>query len=584
MCFYAGSRSRSVEVQQRLVLTCPVLTQHQEMTSSPDEGDGVTCTTSTQRSSISEFTEISPNQSVNDYYEESTPSDSGVNPEESHVGASWYQLCGNLVQYSQMIQGEKRLLDSPPPSPVHELEVFVPVEPEQAPSTNIWVPISLPHHIQHNLHCICVSNKFLWVINSTGSVYCARMEPLLSRDQPWQSIKGHLHHISSSSSGNNVWGVHGHNAYVRLGIGLYPEGTHWKNITSNTHYANKIRQIAVDESAVWAICTDGKVLFRSDVGQVYPEGKTWQEVRNDSESSQLTFRFVACCHNVVWAVTTNGQVLCRTGISYRIPSGRKWKEVKVPKLVSISITSEGVVWGASETNSIGFRCGASAGKPSGKGPWWEVCINGLSTAPVVSHTIIDRLMDNLSFMEQHHFISVSASSKSVVVVLDKKRCHLHACWTTVIGFYYAPASSSDLFWSMSWNKIAVGGTALWLTSAIDGNLYSLASEETFTRIESPVKINQIASSPSCMWIMSEDSIWLRQMLSTKVPEGIAFDRIELSAELQCTQLRHVACGKNSAWAVDCNGVPHFDSLFNLKSLELCHQLGSHLKTILTPSR
>lgn len=47
------------------------------------------------------------------------------------------------------------------------------------------------------------------------------------------------------------------------------------------------------------------------------------------------------------------------------------------------------------------------------------------------------------------------------------------------------------------------------------------------------------------------------MLSTKVPEGIAFDRIELSAELQYAKLRYVACGRNSAWAVDSNGVPHF---------------------------
>ena len=348
---------------------------------------------------------------------------------------------------------------------------------------------------------------------------------------------------------------------MRLGIGLNPEGTQWRNVTSNTQHANRIRQVAVDETAVWAVSTNGKILFRKDVGQPYPEGKTWQEVKNDSESPKLTFRFVACCRSIVWAVTTSGKVFCRTGIAHHMPSGRKWKEVKVPELVSISVTSEGVVWGVSENNSIGFRCGVSVSKPTGRGPWWEICIDALSKTNV-SHPgtsiieTVSSLVDTFPFLEQHNFISISASSESGVVVLDQKGHHLHACWKTVTGFYYIPASSNNLFRSMSWSKIAAGGTTLWLTNSIDGDLYS-HSEGTLTRVECPMKVNQIAASPSCMWIMSEDSIWSRQMLSTKVPEGIAFDRIELSAELQCAHLRHVACGKNSSWAIDSNGIPHF---------------------------
>ena len=532
------------------------------MTSPHAVGGGVTDSTG------SEFANISLKQDVaklGDFYEESTSipnSDDEAYLEESQVGADWYRLCGNQVLHSQMMDQKKRLLNSPPSSPAYNSDDIIAEEMDHSPTANIWVPISFPDHSQYGLQCVCLSDMLLWIVDSTGSVYCMRMERPLSRDQPWQIVKGYLHQISSSSSGNNVWGVHGHNAYMRLGIGLNPEGTQWRNVTSNTQYANRIKVVAVDESAVWAVSTNGEILFRKDVGQAYPEGKTWQEVKNDSESPQLTFRFVSCCCNVVWAVTTCGKVLCRTGIAHHMPSGRKWKEVKVPKLVSISITSEGVVWGVSESNSIGFRCGCSVSKPSGKGPWWEICIDALRKAPVVTHTgtsIIDTvssLIDNLSFLEQNNSISISASSKSGVVVLDQKGHHLHACWKTVTGFYYTPASSSDLFRSMSWSKIAAGGTALWLTSSIDGDLYS-HSEEALTRVECPTIVNQIAASSSCMWIMSEDGIWSRQMLSIKVPEGIAFDRVELSAELQCAQLRHVACGKNSAWAVDSNGVPHF---------------------------
>ena len=525
-------------------------------------------------SSLDGITSISLQQDVakfDDYYEESASSSPDSDDEaylkETHVNADWYRLCGSQILHSQMIEQQKRLHDTPPSSPVYSSEDSAPdseEETDQSPAANIWVPVSFPDHGQHSLQCVCLSDKLLWIVYSKGSVYCTRTEAPLSQDQSWQNIKGYLHQVSSSSSGNNVWGVHGHNAYVRLGIGLTAHGTHWRNITVHTQYANRIRQVAVDETAVWAVSTDGKILFRKDVGQASPEGRTWQEVKNDSKSPPPTFRFVACCSNVVWAVTTAGKVLCRTGLAPHQPSGRKWREVKVPKLVSISITSGGVVWGVSENNSIGFRCGVSVSKPSGKGPWWEICVDALeiSKAPVVYHpgtSIIDTissLVSDFPFQEQNNFVSISASSKSGVVVLDQKGHHLHACWKTVTGFYYAPASTSEVFRSMSWSKIAAGGTALWLTSSTNGDLYS-HSEEALTRIECPVDVRQIAASPSCMWIMSEDSIWSRQLLSTKVPEGIAFDRIELSAELQYTKVRHVACGKNSAWAMDGNGVPHF---------------------------
>ena len=491
--------------------------QQHKMTSSLNARDGLTC------SAVSEFTNVSLKKDVtkfDDYYEESTSlpdSDGEAYLQESQVGADWYRLCGNQVLHSQLMEKQKQLLDSPPSSPAYNSDDSVADSEEtdqsETPTANIWVPISFPDHGQHSLQCVCLSDKLLWIVNSKGSVYCTRTEPSLGQYQPWLLIKGYLHQISSSSSGNNVWGTYGHNAYVRLGIGLNPEGTQWRNVTSNTEYANRIGQVAVDKTAVWAVSTSGKIIFRKDVGQAYPEGKTWQEVKNDTESPQLTFRYVASCCNVVWAVTTTGKVLCRTGIAPHMPSGRKWKEVKVPKLVSISITSEGVVWGVSESNSIGFRCGVSVSKPNGKGSWWEICIDALSkaSAPVVSHTgtsIIDTissLVDHLPFLEQNNFISVSASSKSGVVVLDQKGSHLHACWKTITGFYYTPASSSDLFRSMSWSKIAAGGTALWLTSSIDGDLYC-QSEDALTRVEYPVKVSQIAASPSSMWIMSEDSI------------------------------------------------------------------------------
>ena len=508
-------------------------------------------------------------------------SDNEVNMDDSQVVTDWYKLCGDLVQDSRKTLEQRPQLKPLSPSPRGNQASFEPVrrrrierieksldeEEESSPTADIWVPI--PHPSRHNLQSMSLSEKLLWVVDTRWNVYCTTLE---SRGRDWQNIKRNMSQISSSPSGNNVWGIYRSNAYVRLGIGMNPEGSQWRNITKNTHLAHRIKQIAVDETAVWAISTDGKVLFRKDVGEATPEGKVWQEVTHGASG----FSFITCCHGIVWAITASGKVYCRVGISPSLPSGRRWVDVKAPKFVSISITSEGVVWGVSQDNSIGFRCGVSASKPAGKGPWWEVCINTLnaSSSPfsplwhVMSPDGNSILTSVSSFVTTNlptlpglpglgnKVLSISASSKSGVVVLETGS-RLRACWRSTTGFHYTPACKGELFQFMSWSKLAAGGSALWLVRADDGDLYSLAFGENLKRIECPGKVDLLAASPSCMWIVSKDNIWSRQALTAEIPEGISFDYIELSTQLLDTKLRHVSCGKRSVWAVDTHGVPHF---------------------------
>ena len=517
--------------------------------------------------------------------ESSHESDNEAVPGDSQVVTDWYQLCGGLVQDSRKVLEQRphvETLPPPPSSPPEDETSFEPIrrrrierveksldeEEESSPNADIWVPI--PHPSRHNLQSICLSEKLLWVVDTRWNVYCTTME---SRGRDWHNIKRKMSQISSSPSGNNVWAIYRHNAYVRLGIGMNPEGSQWRNLTKNTHLAHKIKQVAVDENAVWAIGTDGKVLFRKDVGEATPEGKVWQEVTHGSSG----FSVITCCQGIVWAITTSGKVFCRVGITPSMPSGRKWAEVKTPKFVSISITTGGVVWGVSQDNSIGFRCGVSMGRPSGKGPWWEVCINALNNASspfsplwhVMSpdgnsiltsvSSFVTTNLPTLPGLPGHgvnKVLSISASSKSGVVVLETGS-RLHACWRSTTGFHYSPACKGDIFQFMSWSKLAAGGSALWLVRSDNGDLYSLAFAESLKRIECPAKVDLLAASPSCMWIVSKDSIWSRQALTTDIPEGISFDYIELSIQLHEAKLRNVACGKRSVWAVDGSGVPHF---------------------------
>ena len=538
------------------------------------------------------LSQLSAKQQIDhgDKSEGSDSSDNEVNMDDSQVVADWYKLCGGLVQDSRKTIEQQRPHDQPKPLPTsprkkgHQV-TFEPVprrrierieksfneEEESSPTADIWVPI--PHPSRHNLQSMSLSEKLLWVVDTRWNIYCTSME---SRGRDWQNIKRNMSQISTSPSGNNVWGIYKGNAYVRLGIGMNPEGSQWRNITKNTHLAHRIKQIAVDETAVWAISTDGKVLFRKDVGERMPEGKVWLEVTHGASG----FSFITCCHGIVWAITASGKVFCRTGISPSMPSGKKWTDVKAPKFVSISITIGGVVWGVSQDNSIGFRCGVSISKPAGKGPWWEVCINTINTpsspfgplwhvmSPDGGNSILTSVSSfvttNLPTLPTlpslsglgNKVLSISASSKFGVVVLETGS-RLRACWRSTTGFHYTPACKGELFQFMSWSKIAAGGSALWLVRADDGDLYSLAFGEHLKRIECPAKVDLLAASPCCMWIVSKDSIWSRQALTAEIPEGISFDYIELSTQLHDVKLRHVACGKRSVWAIDVRGVPHF---------------------------
>ena len=537
------------------------------------------------------LSQLSAKQHINhsEGSDSSHESDNETNMGDSQVVADWYKLCGGLVQDSRKTLEQRPQLKPLPPSPrrghqatfepvprrrIERIEKSFNEEEESSPTADIWVPI--PHPSRHNLQSMSLSEKLLWVVDSRWNVYCTSME---SRGRDWQNIKRNMSQISSSPSGSNVWGIYRGNAYVRLGIGMNPEGSQWRNITKNTHLAHRIKQIAVDETAVWAISTDGKVLFRKDVGERTPEGKVWLEVTHGASG----FTFITCCHGIVWAITASGKVFCRMGISPSMPSGKRWADVKAPKFVSISITIGGVVWGVSQDNSIGFRCGVSASKPAGKGPWWEVCINAINTptspfgplwhvmSPDGGNSILTSVSSfvttNLPTLPTlptlpslpglgNKVLSISASSKSGVVVLETGS-RLRACWRSTTGFHYTPACKGELFQFMSWSKIAAGGSALWLVRADDSDLYSLAFGEQLKRIECPAKVDLLAASPCCMWIVSKDSIWSRQALTAEIPEGISFDYIELSTQLHDVKLRHVACGKRSVWAVDTRGVPHF---------------------------
>ena len=439
--------------------------------------------------------------------------DSDTESRHSVVVSDYYKLCGTLVQSSNQtkLQQQKQTMKGRLAAFPHRRDSTSSVESledvsqeETIAGADIWVPI--PHPSRTHLRSVCLSEELLWVVDIRGMVFCTTTE---SKGRDWEMIPRSMEQITSSSSGKVVWGLHHQNAYVRLGIGMNPAGSTWRNMTKGTTIAHKIKHIAADENGVWAIKMDGQVLFRKGVTEGNPEGRVWQEV-----GYPAGFTHVACCNETIWAITSSGKVFIRYGITPTSPSGKKWIEVKAPKLMMVALTSNGVVWGVDQESQMGFRCGITRKRPQGKGPWWEVSISAL-THPSSPYNSLWQVMSTelggrqlfaslppsvsslvTSHPVHHKLVAISASAKIGVVLLEAGS-KLHACWRSVTGYHYTSACRDDVFQLTTWTKLVVGSTALWLVRD-DGELYCLTHEDKLIRIEYSGDISLMAASPSVL--------------------------------------------------------------------------------------
>lgn len=542
---------------------------HRQVTSWIDISEHDTCYTRDQPFDVSDSSHDSDPESI-----------TVADVTDSQVADDFYQLCGALVKnttdqqeqdsplasHSQFSQasisnsnslGQVSRLCEAQEGDVHSSND----KTSEVQSMDVWVSVPLPS--RHSLQSVSLSDVLLWAVDSKGHVFCTAIS---NRGKYWLQIKKAMQQISSSPSGRVVWSIYHQNAYVRLGIGMNPAGSSWKNVTKDTSLAHKIKQLAVEENGIWAVTIDNRVLFRKGVDERNPEGKVWQEV-----TYGMNFSFISYCRNTVWALTDVGKVFVRDGITPSSPSGKNWMEIKSPSMIAVSITSDGVVWGVNNEGSVGFRTGTNTSKPGGRGPWWEVTINSSDLKAMSPLSSLWQVMsaDGNHFLSsavssfvslpglphQNQVTTVSASSKAGVIVLETGH-KLHACWKMATGYHYTPACKEGTFQFNMWSHVAAGGTSLWFVRN-DGDLYCLSPGSKLKRVEVPSSVELITASPNCMWVISKDMVWSRQGMTPDLPEGISFDYIELSTLLHDKKLRSVACGKKVAWAIDSSGVPHF---------------------------
>ncbi len=482
---------------------------------------------------------------------------------ESVIASDYYSLVDELTTRTNEAETFERR---------HRAEAFIPPVQEQTeeegegidpPKADNWEIISQPS--RYAVQSVCLSTTSLWLIDSKSCLYWSHTS---NKGQTWQALKKHISCISSSSDGGVVWGVYHHQAYVRYGISeMNPAGSTWHNVTRSESVSRKIKFVSCDSNAVWAVTTDGRVLFRRGVSKECPEGKVWMEAKSSN-----TFVQVSSSGGIVWALDVFNRTYVRENVCEVTPSGTQWKDVKSPShFTAITVLQNGIVWGVDVENRLWFRCGAIPLEPEGSGHWWEAIIGTLSKQSVASivnsvwkvrstetrsgsflHNVTSKLVNSAT---SNKFIALSACAKVGICLLSSDN-ELHACWNPVTGYHRQLASTEPIFTITSWKQCASFNNVLWAIRE-DGELYCFPSTDKSQRIECQDQVRVLSASPSAVWALTPRDIWSRQGICDEIPHGYSWDYIELGSHMQFLKIKHLAIGNNVAWAVDNHGKLHF---------------------------
>lgn len=142
---------------------------------------------------------------------------------------------------------------------------------------------------------------------------------------------------------------------------------------------------------VWSITALGRVMFRSGVSTMCPEGIRWIGINTPSNIE--VSKIAVGTTGLVWAILYNGRALVRTGITRDNLTGDSWLEVKPPgsgvKLMDVSIGTSSV-WCLTNDKHVWFRRGvrgdaSGLSEDSAIGTGWVEMVGNISIISVAQN-------------------------------------------------------------------------------------------------------------------------------------------------------------------------------------------------------
>ncbi|XP_046681571.1 tectonin beta-propeller repeat-containing protein-like [Homalodisca vitripennis] len=150
---------------------------------------------------------------------------------------------------------------------------------------------------------------------------------------------------------------------------------------------------AAGSMQVWAVTAYGRVMWRSGVSRVSPEGVRWNCVTMPPGCDVIN---ISCgSTGLVWAIMFNGRALVRGGVTGVSPTGSHWLEVAAPeeglKLTRVSVGTHSV-WAISNDHRVWWRKGVRGGMAEGgasdelaRGSGWVEMVGGMAMVSVATN-------------------------------------------------------------------------------------------------------------------------------------------------------------------------------------------------------
>lgn len=193
---------------------------------------------------------------------------------------------------------------------IGDLEDLVLTENIQQKLSSSWLHCTTPGYINK----LVASEKHVWCVDSKERVYFSLASKLACS---WNKLKGiHARQIAVSPSGNIVWIVKGRHNGAYASNPIMPKskvGSRWHFICQDVSF------ICLDETTAWIIKENGEVLVHNGITREKPY------TRPKLVESNFDIREIVANRGVVWALTSEHKVVYRSEVSTIKMYGKRWK-------------------------------------------------------------------------------------------------------------------------------------------------------------------------------------------------------------------------------------------------------------------
>ncbi|XP_054281317.1 tectonin beta-propeller repeat-containing protein-like [Macrosteles quadrilineatus] len=285
---------------------------------------------------------------------------------------------------------------------------------------------------------------------------------------------------------------------------------------------------------VWAVTAYGRVMYRSGVSRLSPEGVRWTSVSLPAGCDIVSLSCGAT--GLVWAVMFNGRALVRGGITGISPTGSHWVEVAAPeeglRLVRVSVgtnsvwavTSDQRVWFHQVDTDSMFVDRVTLG---GGG-----CSRGRTEASQGSHWV-----EVAAPEEGLRLVRVSVGTNSVWAVTSDQRVWFHQVDTdsmfvdrVTLGGGGCSRGRTEASQGSHWVEVAAPEEGLRLVRVSVGtNSVWAVTRSHWVEVAAPeegLRLVRVSVGTNSVWAVTSDQrVWFRKGVKGSTAEGGTSDEL-----------------------------------------------------------